>query len=261
MINAKNMLIWEIVLLIIIVGIITCVFVVEMDLGIFKIMSPQKLASQYDSIVDMNSRIVTSKNNYDSSLKTIETAKKDYTREKEKYESITDETIAIIKEATSDEQYNIDYIWITIGNYASANNLSLSLVEPGGSSSASSTPATNNESQTTTSTTTETNNESQTTTSTTTETKNDEQVTSQTSDTEKASNTIPTPKPPASPVKNSGSEFSIKVVGDYIDVSSFIFELENDIELRFKLDNIKMEYAGNNQITATFAVKNLKFKK
>lgn len=244
MINAKKMLIWEIILIIIIVGIITSVFIVELDLGIFKIMSPQKLVSQYDSIVDMNSRILTSKNNYDSSLKTIETAKKDYTREKEKYEGITDETIAIIKEATSDEQYNIDYIWITIGNYASVNNLSLTLVEPGGSASASST--------------TPKSEETSTTTSTTTETKKDDQVTSQTGDTEKASNTTPAP---TSPVKSSGSEFSIKVVGDYIDVSSFIFELENDIELKFKLDNIKMEYAGNNQITATFAVKNLKFKK
>jgi hypothetical protein len=239
MINAKRMLIWEIVLLVIIAGIITVVFLVELDLSIFKIVSPQKLASQYQSLKDMNAKILTSKNNYNSSVKAVEAAKADYLREKEKYEAITDETIEIIKEATADEQYNIDYIWITIGNYASANNLSLSLIEPGGTSQ-------NNTGSSSTTDTTQS-----TTTNTT-----DSQVSSQTSG-DKTSTTTTTTSTTISP----SNELSIKVVGNYIDVSSFIFELENDIELRFKLDNIKMEYAGNNQITATFAVKNLKFRK
>lgn len=233
MMNRKKLLIGEGIAALIIAGIIAAIFMVETDLGIFKIVSPQSLMSQYNSIKDMNSKLETSKTNYETSLKAVETAKSEYTKQKEKYEAITDETISIIKEATADEQYNIDYIWVQIGNYAKANNLVLSLIEPGGSSQ------TATDTSSTTSTTTGTNS----------------QVTSESKGTDTQSATTSTT------TKSPSNELSIKVVGNYTDVSDFIFELENDVELRFKLDKIKMEYAGNNQITATFAVKNIKFKK
>lgn len=233
MMNRKKLLIGEGIVALIVAGIIAAIFMVETDLGIFKIVSPQSLMSQYNSIKDMNSKLDTSKTNYETSLKAVETAKSEYTKQKEKYEAITDETISIIKEATADEQYNIDYIWVQIGNYAKANNLVLSLIEPGGSSQ------TATDTSSTTSTTTGTNS----------------QVTSESKGTDTQSATTSTT------TKSPSNELSIKVVGNYTDVSDFIFELENDVELRFKLDKIKMEYAGNNQITATFAVKNIKFKK
>lgn len=233
MMNRKKLLIGEGIAALIVAGIIAAIFMVETDLGIFKIVSPQSLMSQYNSIKDMNSKLDTSKTNYETSLKAVETAKSEYTKQKEKYEAITDETISIIKDATADEQYNIDYIWVQIGNYAKANNLVLSLIEPGGSSQTATDTSSN------TSTTTGTNS----------------QVTSESKGTDTQSATTSTT------TKSPSNELSIKVVGNYTDVSDFIFELENDVELRFKLDKIKMEYAGNNQITATFAVKNIKFKK
>lgn len=234
MIKSKKFLIGEAIAALIIASIIAVIFMVEVDLGIFKIVSPQSLISQYESIKDMNSKLATSKTNYETSIKAVDTAKSEYTKQKEKYEAITDEAISIIKDATADEQYNIDYIWVQIGNYAKANNLVLSLIEPGGTSQT----ATDTSATSTTTTTTNT------------------QVTSESkpADNQTASTTT-------SQTKSPSNELSIKVVGNYNDVSSFIFELENDTELRFKLDKIKMEYAGNNQITATFAVKNIKFKK
>lgn len=239
--NKKKVLIVELIILVIIALIVTAIFTVEMNLGIFKVVSPQNLLAQYASINDMNAKLATSKSNYETSVKAVETAKAEYTKQKGEYEAITDDTIAIIKEATADEQYNIDYIWVQIGNYAKANNLVLSLIEPGGTSQAgtdtSATPTA------TTSTTTNTNS----------------QVTSDSKTTTGAQTTAAATT--TTPVKSPSNELSIKVVGNYTDVSGFIFDLENDTELRFKLDKIKMEYAGNNQITATFAVKNLKFKK
>lgn len=232
MIKSKKFLIGEAIAALIIASIIAVIFMVEVDLGIFKIVSPQSLISQYESIKDMNSKLATSKTNYETSIKSVDIAKSEYTKQKEKYEAITDEAISIIKDATADEQYNIDYIWVQIGNYAKANNLVLSLIEPGGTSQ----------------TTTDTSATSTTTTTT--------QVTSESKPADNQTASTNT-----SQTKSPSNELSIKVVGNYNDVSGFIFELENDTELRFKLDKIKMEYAGNNQITATFAVKNIKFKK
>lgn len=53
------------------------------------------------------------------------------------------------------------------------------------------------------------------------------------------------------------SIFKIQVNGSYIDVASFIYNVENDTELKFKLDNIKMEYVSGITIRATFDVKDI----
>ncbi|MEG0872568.1 MAG: hypothetical protein RSG48_01190, partial [Clostridia bacterium] len=60
---------------------------------------------------------------------------------------------------------------------------------------------------------------------------------------------------------NADTVFKIQVSGSYIDVSDFIFEVENDKDLRFKLDNISIEYVSGNKIKANFDVKNLSIKK
>ena len=228
--NIKKVLIIEIIAVIVIIGLIASIFFIDLDLGIFKVVSKDTLLAQYDSIKVLDTKLINAKTNYDTSIKSLETSKSDFKKQKDQYDAITDETIAIIKEATTDEKYNIEYMWIKLGNYAKSNNLTLSLVEPGGTEQAVST---------TTGTTPAPTTATSTTTSTTT--------TPTTSPTTGAAST------------SSGGEFTIKVKGNYIDVSDFIFELENDDELRFKLDKIKMEYAGSNEITATFAVKNLKF--
>lgn len=226
MTKTNKLLIFEIVMGLILIGLITSVFFVDLDLGLFKVVSQKTLMSQYDSIKDLDDKLVTTKGNYDSSLKSVETSKAEFKKQKDQYDAITQDTINIIKEATTDEKYNVEYMWIKLGNYAKSNNLVLTLVEPGGTAQA----------DTSSTTTTQT---SSTTTPTTGST---------------AGSTTPT-------TTSSTGEFSISVKGNYINVSDFIFDLENDTELRFKLDKIKMEYAGNNQITASFVVKNLKFVK
>jgi hypothetical protein len=231
----KKFIIFEIISGLLVIGLVLTVFFVDLDLGIFKIISQKNLVAQYNSLKELDTKLLTAKTNYDTSVKAVETSKSDYKRQKDQYDAITDETIAVIKEATTEEKYNIEYMWIKLGNYATANNLTLSLVEPGGSSQVE-TP----EKATTTQTT-----------NTTTQTTDD--------NTNSAAGNTNTPAPSSNTA--SSGELSISVKGNYLNVSEFIFELENDGELRFKLDKIKMEYAGNNQITATFAVKNLKFVK
>ena len=54
---------------------------------------------------------------------------------------------------------------------------------------------------------------------------------------------------------NSG--IKVSVAGRYADVADFVFDVENDKSLKFKLDNIKMVYSGENKITATFDVLSL----
>lgn len=53
------------------------------------------------------------------------------------------------------------------------------------------------------------------------------------------------------------SIFKIQVSGSYISVASFIYNIENDDELKFRLDNIKMEYVSGINIKATFDVKDI----
>jgi hypothetical protein len=249
MINSKKLLIFEIVMIVVIIGLTLCIFFVDLKLGIFQIVSEKTLRSQFKLIQDLDTKLSTAKNNYDSSIKAVETSKAEFKKQKEEYESISDETISIIKEATTDEKYSIDYIWVKLGNYAKSNNLTISLVEPGGTSSQSTAAGTSQATGTTSTTGTTTPAATTTTTPTTT--------TPVTSTTTPAATT--TTAPTATTTTNSSNELTISVKGDYIDVSEFIFELENDVGLRFKLDKIKMEYAGSNQITATFAVKNLVF--
>lgn len=53
------------------------------------------------------------------------------------------------------------------------------------------------------------------------------------------------------------SIFKIQVSGSYINVADFIYNIENDDELKFKLDNINMEYVSGVNIKATFDVKDI----
>ena len=53
------------------------------------------------------------------------------------------------------------------------------------------------------------------------------------------------------------SIFKIQVSGSYSDISEFIFNIENDDELRFKLDNINMEYVSGTVVKATFDVRDI----
>lgn len=170
----------------------------------------------------------TEKDRYNQTVKSIETAKEEYNKEKAKYDAISEETLEGIRQAIKKEEYNIEYMWIRLGNYAKTNNLSIVLVEPGGSAQTE-TPADNNTSSSTT-----------TTTSSSTEAEQKSQE-----------NKIPATKTATS------TALKVQITGNYLNISNFIYEVESDTELRFKLDNISMEYVGNNNIKSTFDVKNL----
>ncbi len=218
--NMKKLIALSVTLLIFI-GIIFLILNVEINLGIFRIITPSTMEETY---VRFNSvSLEGAKLNYQAKLTELDTNKTKYTEEKRKYDAITQETLDIIKEATVVEEFNIDYMWIKLGHYANTNNLSLVLVEPGGEQIDDSSDESTKDT-----------------------------ITSEDFDT-----TITSPEGSI----NDLDEFSIMLVGNYSDLAKFVFDVENDVELKFKLDKINMTYADNNDVSATFVVKNLVFVK
>jgi hypothetical protein len=235
--ETTKLIIAVVFLVIFIAGIVT-LCLMDVNLGFINTSSIRTLLSQKDTVSNKEKELVQKQTKYTTTLQSLETAKSDYQKEKAKYEAISNETIDIIKEATTKENYNIEYMWIKLGNYAKTNNLTLIVVEPGGTSSsvaASSavTPATG---------------------TTTTP------ATSTTSSTTSSATSTTTPAPAASTTSGS-DEMKIELTGNYIDTSEFIFEVENDSELKFKLDNISITYVEGTTIKTTFTVKGMTIKK
>lgn len=214
-----------------------------LNLGIFKIASIQDIASQKQNVEKANTDLKTQETAYKTALKKIETAESSYNKEKNKYESISDETINIIKEATKEENYSMEYMWIKLGNYAKSNNLSL-IVNDSSSSSKAGDAGTG---------TSGTVAGQGSTTGATTDTASTTNTANTTANTTAGSSNSAT----EADTKEGGTVLKIQVKGSYIDVSDFIFEVENDKELRFKLDNISIEYVEGTTIKANFDVKNL----
>ncbi|MDD3303728.1 MAG: hypothetical protein PHP54_02310 [Clostridia bacterium] len=256
----KNLVI-AIAIIVVSLGFLTLFMLVDINLGPIKISSISTIMSEHSSVKKAQNALNTEQDNYKTTLKNLDTEKSSYKSEKQKYEAISDETVNVIKEATKQQNYSIEYMWIRLGNYAKTNNLSIVLVEPGGT--AGSTGSGEN-----TSTNTTTTPATKTATDTTTQTdKTAEQDTNKTA--EQDANKTATDKdtsnkvPPANTDGNNTSTgtqtdnvLKIQVSGSYINVSDFIFEVENDKELRFKLDNISIEYVSGKTIKATFDVKN-----
>lgn len=231
MVEEKNKVIIMSVVIVVFLGLIICFMFV--DIPIIGINSIKTIMSQRDEIIKEEALLVSKQNNYKSLEENLTESEKSFNSEKAKYEAISDETIEIIKDSNTEEKYSIEYMWIKLGNYASKNNLTLVMVEPGNTNKESST-----ENSSTSSTSTTSNesvvakNDNATATSTTTTT----------NDTSSTSNS---------------EALKIQVTGSYIDLSDFIFEVENDEELKFKLDNILMEYVSGNTVKTTFDVKNI----
>ncbi len=234
---------------------------VDISLGPIQISSISTILNQYDKVTQAEEDLVATQNTHKSTLSVLEKSKKDYQNEKNEYETLSDETIRVIKEATMQEEYSIEYMWIRLGNYAKMYNLSIVLVEPGGSQEADSSNKSNQTNQTTTTNTADsTNTNTNSSTSTTNSTNN-------TSNTNTAGNTVEQNNNNDNTLTNGntnereGSIFKIQVSGSYMNVSDFVFAVENDNELKFKLDNISMEYLSGTSIKATFDVKNMVIKK
>ena len=219
------------------------------NLYVVNIPSVSSLIEKYNMVKKSEKELSTVQGTYYTTVNNLENAKNDYNKQKNKYNSLSDETINVIKEATTEESYNLEYMWIKLGNYAKKNNLEIVMVEPGGqqassSSNKSSGTSTDNKSQTTTTTTT-----TNTNTNTNTNTK-DRTSNSGSSNSTNLSDS-------SSKVNSSDSVLKIEIKGSYMNISDFIFEVENDTALRFKLDNISMDYVEGTTVKASFDVKNI----
>lgn len=133
--------------------------------------------------------LVNVKADFDLAKINLETAQKSYITARDAYNKITEEDIEYIKEATKEDHYYVEWLWIVLGEYALDNNLILRVIDPRKGSEES----------------------------------------------------------------NLGT-VQIQLQGRYQDVANFAFEVENDNELKFKLDNMSMTYAKDNKINATFDV-------
>ena len=225
--------------------IISILIVLLMLLGanliIVKIPSISSLLGEYGLVKKSEKDLSTAQGTYYTTVSNLEKAESDYNKQKNKYNSISDETINVIKEATTEESYNLEYMWIKLGNYAKKNNLEIVMVEPGGKQS------TNNNSSNSGSSTNNTNSNSTTTTTTTTSSPT----------TNNSTNSSANTSSDTSASTSSSSALKIEVKGSYMNISDFIFEVENDTSLRFKLDNISMDYVEGTTVKASFDVKNI----
>lgn len=227
--NSKKMIIVSVILAISIILLLACILL-GVNMGFFKILPVSSIIKEYASVKASELTLTMTQNSYYSTIKTLENSKTEYNKEKNKYNSISDETIEVIKEATTEEIYNLEYIWIKLGNYALKNNLEIVMVEPGGEDLSSSKSDEN--SNKTTTTTTNNNN--------TTKTNEEEDKTTTKDDT-----------------SIDPTALMVQVKGSYMNTSDFIFEVENDIALRFKLDNISMDYVSGSIIKTSFNVRNV----
>lgn len=235
---------------------------VDISLGPIQIASISTILSQYDKVTQAEEDLIATQNTHRSTLSVLDKSKKDYQREKSEYEALSDETIRVIKEATTQEEYSIEYMWIRLGNYAKMNNLSVVLVEPGGSQETNASNKTNQTTNTSTTTANSNNTTNDTNTSTANSSTNTNSSNTSSTDTDKtATNDSNTTSLYEGNNQKAGSIFKIQVSGSYMNVSDFVFAVENDNELKFKLDNISMEYLSGTSIKATFDVKNMIIKK
>lgn len=253
--------------------------------GSLEFLSIQGLIARKDDVLKKEQELTAQQKEYTQTLGKLTEAQNTFDKEKNKYEAISDETIEIIKEATTQDNYNMEYMWIKLGNYAKKNNLSLIVIEPGADDSVISKDATTNNSKSTTTTTntttnstdankassssSSTNNTSNSNNSSTQSTSGTKTTSSSTSNqattnsnqtTSNGSTDLTNGTDSSLQVEDSKSTddttMKIQLQGSYIDISDFIFEVENDDELKFKLDNIRIEYVEGTTIKATFDVKN-----
>lgn len=269
--NNKKMIIVTSILAISII-LLLVFMLLGVNLGFFRLPSVSYLLNEYNLVKKAEKELNTTQDAYYNATNSLEKAQSEYNKQKNKYNSISDETINIIKEATTEETYNLEYMWIKLGNYAKKNNLEIVMVEPGGqmdsssqntssttttSNNASTTANNNTSNTTTTTTTTATNNTSNTTTTntnTTTTTTSGNNASTENKDNKTSDNKTSDKSNTSS---TDSSVLKIQVTGSYMNTADFIFEVENDTALRFKLDNISMDYVKGTTIKTSFNVKNI----
>lgn len=248
------------VILFLVFGGLTVLFcMLDVNLGFISTSSIEGIIAKREQLLNLESKLQSTESTYTNTKNKVETSKKAFTTAKNKYEAISDETIDLIKEATTEENYDIEYMWIKLGNYASVNNLKILLVEPGGTVTETTTgdstkaDASNTKTSTTNTNKSTSNNASTSASSTTAST-----------DASKAANTATTAAVENTTANNTTSSkttdntlLTVTLEGSYLNMSDFVFEVENDKELRFKLDNMEVTYVSGTTIKAKFNVKNV----
>ena len=212
------------VVLVVIIAVITLAMVFDFDLILFKNLSIAGIQNKKVNVQGLMVQQILEEQNNLTEKNNLQNSKNSFDVAKEEYENIDDSTIEQVREATKEEAYFIEYLWVVLGNYATANNVDISIITPGSTVANDTTNNTANAAGATGGSETET-----------------EQI---------QQNQMNT-----STSLNSG--IKITVQGRYANVAYFVFDVENDKSLRFKLDNIKMEYSGDNEIKATFDVLSL----
>ena len=246
---------------VIIILLIALLALADINIGPIHLSSIKSIMAQDKKVKAAEAELDTAKTLYEAAVTGLESQKAKFEKEKGQYDAISDDTVNIIKEATAKENYSIEYMWIKLGNYAIKNNLSIVLVEPGGASDTSSATTTDvAESGETTSTPVSSSSQAttnQTTTNqTTTNQTTDSTSQSSASDTVQSANKSDDATDTDTSDANGDKTLKINISGTYMNVSDFIFEVENDSELKFKLDNISMQPTGDG-VSATFDVKNM----
>ena len=217
-----------IILSVVLVGVIallTLVMIYDIDLGLFNNLSIASIQKKQVAIEELMLNKATAELNNQNAKNNLAESKTSYDVAKEKYENTDKSTIEIVQDATKEEKYFIEYLWIVLGNYAKANNVGISIITPGSVVEQE---------------------KSEDTADANKEENKDDETTTESTKTE---------------IEQSLAAISngvkIMVEGRYANVADFVFDVENDKSLRFKLDNIKMAYAGDNQIQAVFDVLSL----
>lgn len=151
-----------------------------------------------------------------------------YEEAKRKYENLTDDTINTVKEANKTEKYSIEYLWVRLGDYAKKHNVEIMIVDPSSTVSQGSTSTDANGNATT----------------------------------DANGNPVTDPNSTDTSMGPQANILKVQVIGSYMNIADYIYVIENDSTLRFKLDNIKMEATGDgNKVRVSFGVKNLQIVK
>ena len=242
-------------ILLLLIVVITLAMVYDMDLFLFKNLSIAGVKEKKMAVDELIQKQTIEEFNNLQAKQELNESKNDFDVAKEAYESIDDSTIAIVQQATKEDKYFIEYLWVVLGNYAKTNNVGIDVITP------NSTVVSKEEDETEDTEETEGTKKASEQTTKSTETTN-----KATTNTEKTQNSTTQSRVEAlkdreqmtqDTTKSSDDGIKIVVVGRYANVADFVFDVENDKSLKFKLDNIKMEYAGDNQVQATFDVLSL----
>jgi len=202
--------------LLVLIALITLAMIFDVDLILFRNLSIAGIQEKKLSVETLMQKQTLEETNNTVAKSELQIAKNSFDVAKEAYENIEESTIEIVQEATKEEKYFIEYLWIVLGNYSAANKVGINITTPGSTTQS--------------------------------EDKNKDKDSKVTEEAEEDIEDV---------AMSSGNGIKITVEGRYANIADFVFDVENDKSLRFKLDNIKMAYSGDNKVKATFDVLSL----